>query len=148
MHERYKIILNKFTLKYELDLDFILIAITCPLKDYRLTHFINKFTKIELAKECDYDLSMEKKSENLYFSMYHFRPDGFEVDFYLFSNRGLDGGFLIPELRTSDYLMVIKGFIDDEDRLTLVQDLNAIPDVLVAAEVFPDKLKSVENLIF
>ncbi len=42
--------LNKLTLKYEPDLDFVLIAITAPLKDYRLCFRINRQLSIDFRR--------------------------------------------------------------------------------------------------
>ncbi len=80
--------------------------------------------------------------------MYTYEVQGFETVFYFMSNRGIDGGLLVPELKTSDYFILIKGFIDEEDMENLLQQLNSIPDVLVASEISPQKLKSRENLVF
>jgi hypothetical protein len=45
-------VLNRKVLKFEIDLDFVLIAITTSLKDYRICYYINKclnfnFTRID-----------------------------------------------------------------------------------------------------
>lgn len=140
--------MNKITLKYELDLDFILIAITSPLKDYRLCHFINKHTGLRLKSVSDYTLPSEGREKTRYFR--RFRDESLEREtyFYLLTNRGIEGGFLVPELKASDYFILIKGFIDEEDLENLLQDLNSIQDVVVASEIFPEKLKSKENLVF
>lgn len=55
---------------------------------------------------------------------------------------------MIPEMKNVDYFILIKNFIDQEDIDQLISGLNAIPEIVVAAEVDPAKLKSKENLIF
>lgn len=146
---KIEIKLNKFILKYELDLDFILIALTCPLKDYRLAYFINKFTFLKFTrKRKEYTIPSYHDDSELEFPIYKYVIDGFDTEYYLIGNRALNGGFLVPELKTTDYFILIKGFIDDEDKTELIENLNEIPDMLVASEIQPEKLKSVENLIF
>jgi hypothetical protein len=44
--------------------------------------------------------------------------------------------------------MLIKGFIDDEDFLALINAMNQIKGVAVATEIDVEKLKSKENLVF
>jgi len=46
-------ILNRKVLKFEIDLDFVLIAITTSLKDYRICYLINKFLNFNFIKIAD-----------------------------------------------------------------------------------------------
>lgn len=140
--------MNKVTLKYELDLDFVLIAITSPLRDYRLCYFINKATGLKLYKIADYEIGVPPPIEHAAFSRYADFNDAAETEYYLLANRGLDGGVLVPEMRHSDYFLLIRSFIDDEDLTELLDRLVAIEEVVAASEISPQKLKSKENLIF
>lgn len=140
--------MNKFILKYELDLDFVLMAISSPLKDYRLCHFINKNTGLRLGKTADHEVWAVHAEAPSYFSKYAYLSEESETEFYLIANRGYEGGWLIPEMRQTDFFLIIKNFIDDDDLQALDEQINAIADVLVAGEISPEKLKSKENLIF
>lgn len=140
--------MNKVVLKYDFDFDFILIAISCPLKDYRFCHFINKYTGLQLARAEDYAVFIPQFDETCEFTCYAQLTEEEEVEFYLFSNKGVENGFLIPEMKTSDYFLMIRNFIDDEDLEHLIEALNKIPEVVVASEIVAEKLKSRENLIF
>lgn len=140
--------MNKVLLKYDFDFDFVLIAISCPLKDYRLCHFINKHTGLQLAKTSDYAVFIPHYEETCEFSWFTYIPEEEEVEYYLFSNKAEKNGYLIPEMKTSDYFLMIKNFIDEEDLEHLIISLNEIPEVMVASEIVPEKLKSRENLIF
>ena len=71
-----------------------------------------------------------------------------ETEYYLLANKGEENGYLIPEMKTSDYFLMIKNFIDDEDLANLVNSINNIPEVVVATEISAEKLRSKENLIF
>jgi len=139
--------LNKVTLKYEIDLNFILIAITCPLKDYRLCYYINKLTWLDLRKTEDHETWIADNT-SLYFTKYSYINSTEETEFYLIGNKGIDAGYLLPELRGSDYFLIIKEFIDDIDLKALYRSLNNIPEIVVATEIDPRKLKSKENLVF
>ncbi|WP_090606505.1 IPExxxVDY family protein [Parapedobacter koreensis] len=140
--------MNKVTLKYELDLDFVLIAITSSLKDYRLCYFINKLTGLKLSKVEDHETWMPAPLGTTYFSRYADFPETSDTEYYLLANKGAEGGLLIPEMRHSDYFLLIKNFIDDEDLAAIQDHITAIPEVVVASEISPQKLKSKENLIF
>ena len=71
-----------------------------------------------------------------------------DTEYYVLANKAADGGFLIPEMRHSDYFFLIRNFREDEDLITLQNQIVGIPDVVVASEISPQKLKSKENLIF
>ncbi|WP_257094655.1 IPExxxVDY family protein [Sphingobacterium sp. E70] len=61
---------NKLVARLDMDmdeeLDFTLLAITCPLKDYRLCHFINKMTNLDFSrgKESKYDHDGRPKNKS------------------------------------------------------------------------------------
>lgn len=138
--------MNKKFLKLELDFDFILIALTSQLKDYRLCFHINKVAETDFRKVDELELQL-KESEPRYFSRYLHQIPNSECEFYLIANRGSDG-FLIPEMKESDYFILIKEFIDDEDLELFLSQLRRINDIQAAVEVNPAKLKSKENLLF
>lgn len=66
--------------------------------------------------------------------------------FFILSNRSSEG-FLIPEMNKVDYFMIIQGYIDKEDLDYIISGLNKLPDIQVAAQIDPLKLKSNENLV-
>lgn len=139
--------MNKITLKYELDLSFKLIAVNCPLKDYRFCFFVNKYTHLDLVKVDDHETWISKQS-SLFFSKYSYINPIQDTEFYLIGNKGIEGGYLIPEMRSMDYFLLIKEYIDEEDLIQMIDFLNQIEAVVVAKEIDPTKLKSKENLLF
>jgi len=140
-------ILNKLTLKYELDIDFTLIAITCPLKDYRLCYYINKSAGLDLHKIEDHEIWIDSQ-QTFYFSRYTHEDATNDTTYFMLSNRGIESGILIPEMKATDYFLLVKNAIDDELLDWQIAQLNNIRDVVVASEIDPHKLKSRENLVF
>jgi hypothetical protein len=51
-------------------------------------------------------------------------------------------------MKKVDFFLLIRNYIDDDDLKLIISKLNKVPEVLVAVEVDPKKLKSKENLIF
>lgn len=139
--------MNKTTLKFELDLDFVLVAITTQLKDYMFCFKLNKQLGVNFCKVDDLELSFSATDDPSYFSRYFYLLNESETELYILSNKGSEG-FLIPEMKKVDFFLLIRNYIDDDDLKTLINGINKIQDVLVAAEVDPKKLKSKENLIF
>ncbi|HLS93954.1 MAG TPA: IPExxxVDY family protein [Sphingobacterium sp.] len=154
----------------DLELDFVLVGISSPLRDYRLCHFIYKHTGLAFVRgkedyidhkgyvkekdkdEMDYHIVFErnrqKKLLKHYFITYRYCEANFESEFYLINNRSLEGAILIPELPNFDYFLLIKHYIDQEDLRALLDGVKSISEVILAKELDPTSLKSKENLIF
>ena len=139
--------MNKITLKLELDFDFIVLAITTSLKDYRLCFHLNKFSPANFILVDELALPLSDNHTVALFNRYTYLPENCETEFYLLSNKSSEG-LLIPEMNRVDYFLVIKNFIDKEDLEAWITHLKQIPEVLAAVEVDVKKLKSKENLLF
>jgi hypothetical protein len=138
--------LNKTYLKLSLDLDFILIAITASLKDYVLCHKINTQLGFDFERIEEHEVYFNVDQAPLSFSKYYFYVEQGENEYFIVSNRHSDG-FLIPEMNKVDYFLIIHQFLDKEDLNYILSGLNKLPDIQVAAQIDPYKLKSKENLI-
>jgi len=138
--------LNKTYLKLSLDLDFVLIAITASLKDYVLCHKINTNLDFNFEKVEDHEVYFNIDEEPLAFSKYYFFVEQGEIEYYLVNNRNAEG-FLIPEMNKVDFFMIVHQYIDKEDLNYLLNGLNKLPDIQVAAQIDQYKLRSRENLI-
>jgi len=139
--------LNKTNLKFELDLNFVLVAITSQLKDYMFCYKINKQLGTDFSKITDLEMLFNADEDFFYFSRYFYLMPDSETEFYILANKGTEG-FLVPEMNKVDFFLLIRKYIDQEDLRRIINGLNKIQEVLVAAEVDPKKLKSKENLIF
>lgn len=138
--------MNKKFLKLELDFDFILLSITSQLRDYRLCHYLNKVLDFNFIKIEDHEISFVGQSPKFY-SRYLYYEEELTPFYYLISNKSPDG-YLIPELKGSDFFIIIKDFIDDEDLNYFIQTAKNINHIQAIVELDPTKLKSKENLIF
>ncbi|SIR32638.1 IPExxxVDY family protein [Mucilaginibacter lappiensis] len=140
-------ILNRKFLKFEIDFDFVLIAITTSLKDYRICYLINKSLNFNFVRTNDLSVDIYQGAEPVLFSLFHYQWETTETDFYFIGNKGSDG-YLVPEIRSADYFIMIKNYIDDDDLDNLVSTINKIPEVVAAVKIDPKKIKSRENLLF
>ncbi len=134
-------------MSFELDLDFILIAITSCLKDYKLCFHINKELNTDFRKADDYNLDLQAGNEPLQFSQYFFKIQASETEFYILSNHST-AGFLIPEMENVDYFMLIKNHFDKEELKVMVSRLKRIGEVTAVAQINPKLVRSNENLLF
>ncbi|GAA4782208.1 IPExxxVDY family protein [Olivibacter ginsenosidimutans] len=139
--------MNKLTLKYELAIDFNLIAITSPLKDYRLCYFINKVTALDLRKIGDHEIWINPQ-QTFYFGRFTYEDVINETAYFLLNNKGIEGGILIPEMKATDFFLLIQNAIDEDLLQWQISQINHLREVVVATEINPHKLKSKENLVF
>ena len=139
--------MNRITVKFKIDLDFVLIAVTSSLKDYRICYLINKHLHLNFIKTADLAVDLYQGSEPVYFSLYNYQEPDAETDFYFIANKGTEG-FLIPEMREADYFMMIKNQILETDVEKIVTQLNKIIEIVAAVKIDPKKIKSRENLLF
>ncbi len=141
-------ILNRKILKFEIDLDFVLIAVTTSLKDYRICYLINKSLNFNFVKTPDLQIDIyQGGGAPVLFSLYHYNWETTETDFYFIANKGSDG-YLIPEMKKADYFLLIKNYIDETDLDNIISSLNKIPEIVAAVKIDPKKIKSRENLLF
>ncbi len=140
-------ILNRKFLKFEIDLDFALIAITTSLKDYRICYLINKYLNFNFHKIPDLSVDINPGVAPVMFSIYRYTTEPDQTDFYFVANKGSDG-YLVPEMKKADYFIMIKNYIDETDFDNVISALNKIPEIVTAIKIDPKKIKSRENLLF
>ncbi|MDQ1140433.1 IPExxxVDY family protein [Pedobacter agri] len=107
---------------------------------------INTRLNTQFEKIDDHEIFFNIDEPAWSFSKYYFFVEQGEVEYYLISNRSSDG-LLVPEMGNVDFFIIIKEFIDKEDLNYLINGLNKLPDIQVAAKIDPTKLKSKENLV-
>lgn len=139
--------MNRKTLKFEIDLDFVLIAITTSLRDYRICYYINKGLNFNFIKSPDLEVDIAHGSGPVFFSLYQYHWEASDTDFYFIANKGSEG-YLVPEMRKVDFFIIIKNYIDDDELDKLITDLNKIQEIVAAVKIDPKKVKSRENLLF
>ncbi|WP_223818063.1 MULTISPECIES: IPExxxVDY family protein [Mucilaginibacter] len=140
-------ILNRKFLKFEIDFDFVLIAITTSLKDYRVCFLINKYLNFNFVKNDDLEVDIYPGADPVLFSLYRYSWETTETDFFFIGNKGSDG-YLVPEIKSADYFLMIRNYIDDNELDTIISSLNKIPEIVAAVKIDPKKIKSRENLLF
>ncbi len=137
--------MSKLVLSLEEDYDFLLIGISCHTKDYRLCWELNKLLNFDLIRTDDLEISTKNKKINNY-SFYEYIDEENYLEYYLISNRGNDA-YLIPEQKTVDFFLMIKGNLPQQRLQILIQKINSLSLVLTSFTINPNQLKSKQNLI-
>jgi len=134
---------KKFKLEYKPSEDYKFICISCQLKDYRLCFHLNKKLGFDFKKIKDFEIPDGKKTKD--FSLYFFDYLDNQVYFYLIANKNVND-ILISELKHMDYFILIHGAINEKKSQTFINKIKEIPQILMANEINPDKIKSANNL--
>ena len=138
---------RKNIIKFESDFEGALFGIVTQLKDYRLCWYINKELGYDLKKMNDIEIIHKKKNKTAVFSLGRYENDLDKWLVHLVSNRH-QGEYLIPEVKQTDFLLVINGAIDEEKKDEILSALKSIPAIQFIVTLDYEALKSKENLVF
>lgn len=134
-----------FTLDFVPDYDFIVIGIFCAYRDYRTCFELNRVLNLNLVRQDDLEVVLEKKGSSGAFAWF-FQLNDDEEEYYLIANKGTHGYF-IPELKQTDYFLVIK----NPSRYTSCDELERrirfVAIISSTNEIDPHELKSAENFL-
>lgn len=137
----------KKILKFDIEssFDFILIAIICSFKDYRLCFELNNRFNLMLEKQNDFQLPAQKNGTVHCFSFFKSSGED-EIEYFILGNKG-NTGYLIPEKSGLDYFLLIKNASSDFDLPDFLKQMRTIEIINGAVELEPAQLKSAQNLI-
>ncbi|PKP35628.1 MAG: hypothetical protein CVU00_01435 [Bacteroidetes bacterium HGW-Bacteroidetes-17] len=136
---------KKLTLKLDFSSEYTLIVISCHLKDYRLTFFLNNKLHLHLSRIDDFIQEGHDKTD-LNYSVYFYQCLETQSNFCLISNHHSDGK-LIPTIGTIDYFLLIENEIPNGRKKELIKEIKTIPNVLTAYELDLAKVKNIHHLL-
>ncbi|MBL7924239.1 MAG: IPExxxVDY family protein [Bacteroidia bacterium] len=134
-----------FTLEFTPDYDFLLLAIYCAYRDYKLCFELNRALGSGLQRMADLEMKMDKKGSTGLFPYFYCLTED-EEEMYLVSNRGSTGHF-IPELRQADFFLLIKNQSRYTSSEKLLKKILSLRIVTSAVEIPAGELKSAENFL-
>ncbi|HNW74342.1 MAG TPA: IPExxxVDY family protein [Bacteroidales bacterium] len=117
-------------------LHYTLFGISCHLKDFRLSYLLNKQLGMDFSKKDDFRE----------FSFYLYADEDHFNTYFLLSNRGPEK-VMIPELKQTDYLMLVEGPCKKKQKEWLLENIRAIPNVLTAFEIRFETIKNHPSLL-
>jgi len=132
----------KTRLKIEYDFTFCLIGIVCSEKDFRLCWMLNNQLGLKLVKTEDYTLGLSKHS------LFSFHDEDMMRDYYLIANKSFTSSLLLEEHQHTDYFILIKGELTDEEKKYFAEQIKKLSNVSASYLIDAETLKSKHNLIF
>jgi hypothetical protein len=136
--------------KIRIDIDFssdnALIGISCHRKDYWLAFQINDKMNLDLRQIDDFTVKTDGAEEELKYPLYYYEDEDKSLSFYLLTNHHPNGK-LFPDLKTTDYFMLIHGTLSHSDKTTILSHLKKLPNVLTAFEIKLNQIKESESFL-
>jgi hypothetical protein len=136
--------------KIKLEIDFTedntLIGISCHKKDYWFAYHVNDTLNINLRRLKDFPFFQPRLNESLHYPFFHYSLPDDQLNFFLINNLNQQGP-LFPELKTTDFFILLQGRLADNKRDEILSGIRKIPGVL--AVYLPDagKIKEYHNFL-
>ena len=134
--------MSKTKLTVEYDFDFCLIGIVCSEKDFRLCWMLNNQLGLKLAKMEDHTSAVGMHS------LFSYVDEHLMREYHLIVNKVDSGKLLLEEHQHTDYFLLVKGELEDEEKKYFAEQIKKINTVSTAYIVDVETLKSKQNLIF
>ena len=134
--------MSKTRLKIEYDFDFCLIGIVCSEKDFRLCWMLNNQLGWKLVKAEDHGSGAGNHP------LFSFNEEELMREHYLVTNKADTGKLLLEEHQHTDYFVIIKGEITNEEKKYFAEQIKKLNRVSTSYIMDVEALKSKQNLIF
>jgi hypothetical protein len=126
--------------------DLTIIGLSSQLRDYRLAFFLNRDIGINLVKIKDLPVYSEKEDTLFEFPLYTSYEPARRLNYYLMGNNNA-GNRMIPAYKQADFMLMIKGQIDNERSGLLNTGIRKIPGVQMVFNLEIDKIKNLEGIM-
>ncbi|MBL1232691.1 MAG: IPExxxVDY family protein [Vicingaceae bacterium] len=137
--------MSKLTFSLENEYDFELIGISCHSKDYRICWSLNDALKTNFKRIEDYEI--QKKNEIINFPFFEYIDEDNNIEYFVIANKSSEG-YLVSEIQSIDYFLVLKGSVSEKLVENLVKKVKEIDVVIIAHRIDVKQLKSKQNLLF
>lgn len=134
--------MSKTRLKIEYDYDFCLIGVVSSEKDFRFCWMLNNQLNQRFAKAEDHVSGAGNHS------LYSYNDENTMLEYYLIVNKSDTGKPLLEEHQHTDYFVIIKGEISDEEKRYFAEQIKKLNSVSASYLIAVESLKSKHNLIF
>ena len=137
---------KKLSIPVNLSEDYTVIAISCHLKEYRISFQVNHSLRIKLKREGDLIIGGDEEDAYRDYALYSFNNPDQRCYYFLLANHHPDGK-LLGTLRQVDYFLIITSLLSKEDRDRIVFRLRNINGVLMAYIVESGNVRDMDLLL-
>jgi hypothetical protein len=124
---------------------FKIIGISSHENDYRLIWAINSKLNLAFSRIGEFK-TLDESGKGMEFSRFFLEDESRFISFYIISNR-CSQGFLLPEYRTMDYFLFLKGELDDNYPEILIKRLKSVEIISIAFLIEKPSGKTMKKLM-
>jgi hypothetical protein len=129
----------------DFSLEFALAGIVSTERPYKLAWRLNQILPSKLSMQDD--IVFYQNNEPLVMFTRFEGLDAINRIIYTVLENRSDGHYLLPELKTVDFLLIVTGALEYFDMSETIQTIKHINEVQWISEIAPSRLKSKNNLI-
>ncbi len=126
--------------------DLVILGISTTLKDYGLAYYINKVLSLNLVRGNDLKRCAEENEDLPGFPFFLHEKTPLKQNIYLIGNKNKEN-WLIPELKLTDFLLVIKGPSTPSGIQQVIKTLRQIPNLMAALRINMKEVKQAETFL-
>ena len=126
--------------------DLTIIGINCSLCDYKFIWNINNALHFNLIKDDDFFFEEVNQNESISFSFYHYH-DIENFKWYYFLSNKTHNKFLVKEYKSFNFLLIIKGNVNDLLINDTLNSLKSIKNVQLALTLDLSRIKQLDLIL-
>lgn len=126
--------------------EYTVIAISCHLKDYRISFYLNNSLGIKLKRARDLIIETQAGENHMNYALYAFDDQDYRSNIYLLANHHPDGKLLSSQ-KQSDYFLIFTPAVIAKDLDNIILNIRQIQGVLTAYNMNLRKAMEVDLLL-
>ncbi len=124
-----------------------LLGIQCPVEPHKFVWLINKHFAFDFRYQAGSEIEMNKKGRDFKFPVFCFSELHLNVHHFIYANQ-FDGEYLLPELKHTDFLWLVKSESSDLEFIHLLaSEIKKVSPVQLVTLLNNEKIKNKQHLI-
>lgn len=124
-----------------------LLGIQCPVEPHKFIWLINQHFGFDFRYQPGSEIELAKKNRKFYFPVFGFNESHLSVQHLIYTNQ-FDGEYLLPELKFTDFLWLVRSEANDVSFMQLLAtELRGVSAVQLVSILSNDKIKNKQHLI-
>jgi hypothetical protein len=142
-----KLMLDNEALAEEFFEDALLLGMQCPATPHRFIWLINRQLGFNFRYQQGTEILLHKKGRQFSFPVFQFNEANLAVQHTIYTNQ-YDGEYLLPELKHTDFLWLMKGHHPDVGFVQLLAaELRKVESMQLVTILSNDKIKNKQHLV-
>jgi hypothetical protein len=142
-----KLIIDNAQIAEEYFENALLLGIQCAAEPHKFVWLINKHFAFDFRYQPGSEIEMKKQGRNFKFPVFSFAETHLSVQHLIYTNQ-FDGEYLLPELKHTDFLWLVRSESSDVDFIQLLAtEIKKVSQVQLVTLLSNDKIKNKQHLV-